>query len=60
MKVRLHGTRQECEQAAERLAAVFDVLAVSQAYVDRPPSQLVRVYVEVRLPGPPSTGRERG
>jgi hypothetical protein len=60
MKVRLHRTRQECEQATERLAEAFDVLAVSQAYPDRGASRLVRVYLESRLPNLPSTGRDGG
>jgi hypothetical protein len=49
MKLRLHGTREECEEAARRLAELFQVVAVSPAYPDRGPSVLVRVYVEVRL-----------
>ena len=49
MKIRLEGTRQECEQAAPRLAEVFDVVSVSDPYPNRGRSLLVRVYVEVRL-----------
>ncbi len=49
MKLRLHGTSAECQEAARRLAEVFQVVAVSPAYPDRGPSTLVRVYVEVRL-----------
>lgn len=48
-KIRLEGTRQECEQAAPRLAEVFDVVSVSDPYPNRGRSLLVRVYVEVRL-----------
>ena len=49
MKIRLEGTPQECEQAAPRLAEVFDVASVSDPYPNRGRSVLVRVYVEVRL-----------
>jgi hypothetical protein len=42
-------TRQECEQAASRLAELFDVVSVSDPYRNRGRSLLVRVYVEVRL-----------
>jgi hypothetical protein len=49
MKIRLHGTADECSEVAERLAGVVDALAVSEPYPDRGASVLVRVYVEVRL-----------
>jgi hypothetical protein len=49
VKIRLEGTRQECEQAAPRLAELFDVVSVSDPYPNRGRSLLVRVYVEVRL-----------
>ncbi len=49
MKIRLEGTPTECEQAAPRLAEVFDVVSVSDPYPNRGRSLLVRVYVEVRL-----------
>lgn len=49
MKIRLEGTPKECEQAAPRLAEVFDVVSVSDPYPNRGRSLLVRVYVEVRL-----------
>ena len=54
VKIRLEGTPQECQQAAPRLAEVFDVVSVSDPYQNRGRSLLVRVYVEVRL------GCERG
>jgi hypothetical protein len=54
VKIRLEGTPQECEQAAPRLAEVFDVVSVSDPYPNRGRSLLVRVYVEVRL----GTGRD--
>lgn len=47
--MRLHGTPDECDQAADRLGQVFDVVSVSEPYPDRGKSSLVRVYVEVRL-----------
>jgi len=49
VKIRLHGLPEECDRALERLAKVFDVVSVSDRYFDRPPSRLVRVYVEIRL-----------
>jgi hypothetical protein len=49
MKIRLEGAPKECEQAAPRLAEVFDVISVSDPYPNRGRSLLVRVYVEVRL-----------
>lgn len=51
MKIRLHGTRGECEFAADRLRNAFRVVSISEPYRDRGESQLVRVYVEVRIPG---------
>lgn len=49
MKLRLHGLPEEVERAIARLAEVFTVVSVSGAYPDRPPSRLVRVYLDVRL-----------
>jgi hypothetical protein len=51
VKVRLHGTRAEVDQATRRLVEVFEVVAVSEPYRDRGASVLVRVYLEVRLDG---------
>jgi hypothetical protein len=56
VRLRLHGTPAECDQAARRLAEVFDVVAVSGPYPDRSPSRLVRVYLELRLDPAPSAG----
>jgi hypothetical protein len=52
VKIRLHGTADECREAAERLAGIFEVLAVSAPYPDRGASVLVRVYVEARIAPP--------
>ncbi|HEX8860290.1 MAG TPA: hypothetical protein VGC06_14605 [Actinomycetes bacterium] len=49
VKIRLEGTSQECQQAAPRLAEVFEVVSISQPSPNRGCSLLVRVYVEVRL-----------
>jgi hypothetical protein len=57
VKLRLHGTPAECDQAAHRLAEVFDVVSVSGPYPDRGPSRLVRVYLELRLHPAPPTAR---
>jgi Single-strand binding protein family len=58
VKIRLEGTRQECEQAAPRLAEVFDVVSVSDPYPNRGRSLLVRVYVEVRLSSKPDVDHD--
>jgi hypothetical protein len=52
VKIRLHGTADECREVAERLAGVVEVLAVSAPYPDRGASVLVRVYVEARIAPP--------
>jgi hypothetical protein len=46
VKVRLHGTQQECEEMVAALEAVMLVRSVSDPYPDRGRSVLVRVYVE--------------
>ena len=52
MKIRLHGTEDECRDVADRLAGVVEVLAVSEPYPDRGASVLARVYVEARIAAP--------
>ena len=52
MKIRLHGTEEECREVAGRLAGIVEVLAVSAPYPDRGASVLVRVYVEARIAPP--------
>lgn len=51
MKIRLHGTEDECREMAELLEQVMTVQAVSDPYPDRGRSVLVRVYVEGIPPG---------
>lgn len=55
MKLRLTGTRDECELLAKelpsRLADLAEVLEVSDFYANRGATVLGRVYVEVRLTG---------
>ena len=46
MKIRLHGTEEECRETAELLAEVLLIQSVSEPYPDRGPSVLVRVYIE--------------
>lgn len=53
MKIRLHGTEDECREMTELLGQVMTVQAVSEPYPDRGHSVLVRVYVE----GVPRGGR---
>jgi hypothetical protein len=52
MKIRLHGTAEECREVAERLTGIVEVLAVSEPYPDRGASVLVRVYVEAQVAPP--------
>jgi hypothetical protein len=52
VKIRLHGTEEECREAAGRLAGIVEVLAISAPYPDRGASVLVRVYVEARIAAP--------
>lgn len=44
------GIRDEVDQVLPALRVAFDVIDESQPYPCRPPSRLVRVYLEVRLP----------
>ena len=46
MKIRLHGTEEECREMAELLDQVMIIRAVSDPYPDRGRSVLVRVYVD--------------
>jgi hypothetical protein len=52
VKIRLHGTEDECREVAERLAGIVEMLAISSPYPDRGASVLVRVYVEARIAAP--------
>jgi hypothetical protein len=53
VKIRLHGTEEECREMAELLESVMRIQSVSEPYPDRGRSVLVRVYVE----GIPRGGR---
>jgi hypothetical protein len=55
MNIRLHGTPDETKTAADLLGQVVEVVSIRGPYRDRPPSSLVRVYLEVRLPAPTRT-----
>ena len=55
MKIRLMGTPEECTAVADKLATVFHVVEVSDPRANRGSSELVRVYVEIRLNGPAET-----
>lgn len=46
MKIRLHGTAEECAEAVELLERTMLIRSVSDPYPDRGRSVLVRVYVE--------------
>ncbi|MFF4407238.1 hypothetical protein [Streptomyces sp. NPDC001404] len=50
MRIRLHGTADECRRTADHLARVLDVLDASRPYPDRPPSRLVRIYLTANPP----------
>jgi hypothetical protein len=61
MMLRPHGTPAEITAALPLLRAVFEVVDQSRPYPDRPPSRLVRVYLELRLPTPaPAAGEVAG
>ena len=46
MKLRLHGTAEECEEAVELFGSIMLIQSVSEPYPDRGRSVLVRVYVD--------------
>lgn len=52
MRIRLHGTPDECHATAEALARVLDITDTSRPYPDRPPSRLVRIYLTTNPPTP--------
>jgi len=60
VKIRLHGTEEECREVAERLAGIVEVLAILAPYPDRGASVLVRVYVEARTAPPVHAGSATG
>jgi hypothetical protein len=49
VSIRLYGPPAEVATVLARLAEVLDVVSVNGPYPDRPPSRLVRAYLEVRL-----------
>ena len=46
MKIRLHGTEEECRETAELLESVLLIQSVSEPYPERGRSVPVRVYIE--------------
>jgi hypothetical protein len=58
MKLRLHGTPAEATAALAQLRACFEVVDESRPYPDRPPSRLVRVYLDLRLLPAAPAGRD--
>jgi hypothetical protein len=46
VKLRLHGTPEECEETVELLGSIMLIQSVSDPYPDRGRSVLVRVYIE--------------
>jgi len=46
VKIRLHGTEEECRETVELLGSVMLLQSVSEPYPDRGRSVLVRVYVD--------------
>ena len=51
VKIRLHGSEEECREVAELLESVLRVQSVSEPYPDRGRSVLVRVYVDAVVRG---------
>jgi hypothetical protein len=60
MRLRAHGTPEECRQVVEALSGIFRVVSVSDPYPDRGASGLVRVYLDIRLDDPPAVLRGPG
>jgi hypothetical protein len=56
MKIRLWGTKDECQLAAERLLDTpgLRVVSISEPRADRGASVLFRVYIEARLDQAPA------
>jgi hypothetical protein len=54
VRLHLHGTPAEVAAALPLLTTCFEVVDQSRPYPDRPPSRLVRVYLDLRLPAPPA------
>jgi hypothetical protein len=52
VKLRLHGTRTECDLVVRQLATVLRVLSISDPCPDRGRSVLVRVYLDIRAGDP--------
>lgn len=50
MRIRLHGTEDECQRTAAALAQVLAITHTSRPYPDRPPSRLVRLYLTATPP----------
>ena len=46
MKIRLHGTEDECRETVELLGSVMLLQSVSEPYPDRGRCVLVRVYID--------------
>jgi hypothetical protein len=58
VRLRLHGTPAEITAALPLLRAAFHVADESRPYPDRPPSRLVRVYLDLRPPAATPAGRD--
>jgi hypothetical protein len=59
MRLRLHGTPGEIDATLPVLRAALTVRAESRPYPDRPPSTLVRVYLDLDIT-PPAASRTHG
>ena len=60
MRLRAHGTPEECRQVVEALTGLFRVVSVSDPYPDRGASVLVRVYLDIRLDDASEASRGQG
>jgi hypothetical protein len=49
VSIRLRGLPDEVAAALARLGEVLHVVSLRGPYPDRPPSRLVRAYLEIRL-----------
>lgn len=49
VKIRLHGTEEECQRVSDTLAEQLEILSISEPYPDRGQSKYVRVYIDAEL-----------
>lgn len=48
IKIRIEGTKKECQQVVQQLEAVFIIANVSPFYPNRGNAEIGRTYVEIK------------